>query len=72
MAEIYAEIIGRNLDRSDLPKRAFASITFRSQTPLSKREAIYALDKLFRWQQVKIIPADDVSVKLVDIPKQEL
>jgi len=55
-AQIYAELIGRKLDQAPQVPRPTGVINFRNQTPLSKAECIYALDTLFRWQGLKVIP----------------
>jgi hypothetical protein len=66
-AGIYAAWIGRKLDPTQpLPRRTLA-ISFRNQTPLTKEECIYALDTLFNWQGVKIVPVGSESARLVAV-----
>jgi hypothetical protein len=64
---IYAELLGRKPEsnpRSTLPNGA---IYFQNLTPLSKEECVYALDTLFRWQGVKVIPVGQGLVRLVPL-----
>jgi hypothetical protein len=61
-AQIYAELIGRKLDQTQPLARPTLAINFKNQTPLSKEECAYALDTLFRWQGVKVVPvAQDLA-----------
>ena len=62
--EIYAELVGKKLDRSahyPMVRR----IHFKNQTPLAKEEAVYALDTLFAWNGVKMVPAGVNFIKPV-------
>jgi len=62
--QIYAELVGRKLDQSSpIPLRG--TIQFRSQTPLTRDEARYALDTVLSWAGVKMVPFDPGFVKPV-------
>jgi RNA polymerase sigma factor (sigma-70 family) len=58
----YAEMAGRKLI-GDKPVHSSGRITFRSQTPLTKAEAIYAFDTLLAWNGLRVIAVDDDSIK---------
>lgn len=66
-ADIYASLIGRKLDRNQPRLQATLHIIFRNQTPLTKEECLYALDTLFYWQGVKVVPVGNGSAMLVPI-----
>jgi RNA polymerase sigma factor (sigma-70 family) len=67
VALIYAELAGWHLDPSDFQSvpggppgdppfvPVGASISLHSRTPLTKKEAIYALGTLLRWENVKLV-----------------
>jgi hypothetical protein len=73
VAKIYAELIGRKLDRTP----AFSSggpfppvggiINLKTANSLTKEEACYALETLFSWQGVKLVPVGNGLAKLVRI-----
>lgn len=61
---IYAEILGQKLDSSRLPPQiAGREISFVSQTALTKAELSYALETLFGWNEIKLVPAGDGLVR---------
>ncbi len=57
MAMIYAELVGRKLD-SGTPFHSSTNsvIRFRNQTPLTPKAARYALDTVFGWAGMKMVP----------------
>lgn len=66
-ATIYAELLGRRrLDWTE-PFPSTGLISVHTQTPLSKAEAIYLLETLFRWEGVKLVPVGKDLVKGVRI-----
>ncbi|WP_150107359.1 hypothetical protein [Pedosphaera parvula] len=68
VAHIYAELIGgRKFDFNTRFPHYVDLIHFVSQTPLSKEEVIYALDTLFAWQNIKLIPIGKDLVQAVEI-----
>jgi hypothetical protein len=71
VANIYAALMGRQLDRQAPPPRATRTIKLKTQTPLSREEARYALDTLFRWQGLEMIPEGDDLMKLAPVPASE-
>lgn len=65
VAELYAMLVGRKSNpivglRTD-------SFTFKAQTDLTRSEIIHALDTLFAWNNVKIVLADDDTIKAVPL-----
>ena len=69
VAPIYAELLGRKFD-PNTPAPLNGIIVLKNQTPLSKAECLYALDTLFEWQGVKLVPQGDNLIKAVLIPKK--
>jgi hypothetical protein len=64
VADVYSELLGRKLDRSErLP--VSGTISFRTQTRLTKEEAVYALETLLIWSGVKLVPAGEDKLKAV-------
>jgi hypothetical protein len=68
VAMIYAEMLGRKLERGQ-PLRPGATIALYTQTMLTKAEALYALETLFRWEGLKMEPVGADGVKLVPVPE---
>jgi hypothetical protein len=64
-AQIYAALIGRKLDQTEPLSRPTLAINFKNQTPLTKEECVYALDTLFLWQGVKVVPVAQDLAKMV-------
>jgi hypothetical protein len=65
----YVELAYRNRQRdpsAPLPPSS-ENIHFRTQTPLTRAEAIYAFDTLFSWQNIKVVPSGTSLVKAVQI-----
>ncbi len=61
--DIYQELTGRTVLRpASLPA---SKITIRSQTPLTRAEAIHALDSILAMNQVSMIPQGEKFVKAV-------
>ncbi len=68
-------IYGGLIDRKFVRAHAVASppISFRSTTPLTKDEAIYALDTLFGWNNISIVLNDDKTFTAISgIPPKKL
>jgi RNA polymerase sigma factor (sigma-70 family) len=60
---VYAVLTGRRwLRRGDLSGNP---ISLRNQTPLTRAQAVYALDTLLGWQDLKIVPVDDRAFRVV-------
>jgi hypothetical protein len=70
VVQIYAELIGRKLDPNAPFPPGIHFITLVNQTPISKSEAVYALDTLFAWQNIKVIPVDKDLVRAVEIKSE--
>lgn len=65
---VYAEILGQKLDSSGLPPQtAGREIVFVNRTPLTRAELSYALETLFGWNGVKMVPAGDGFIKAVPV-----
>jgi general secretion pathway protein D len=61
--EIYAEWTGRTILRAaNLPA---LKITLRAQTPLTRREAVQALESVLAMNQITTVPIEDKFVKVV-------
>jgi len=63
VATIYAQVIGRELEKT----APFPSdvINIKTQTPLTKQEACYALETLFNWSGAKIVLVRDDLIRVV-------
>lgn len=70
-APIYAELRGMKLDQATPFPPFLQPISLRSQGPLTKEEAIYALDTLFSWQNIKFVPVGNNLLQTVQITPQE-
>ena len=69
---IYAELVGRRLDRSVSPPiTPSAVIRFRNQTPLTREEARYALDMVFGLAGLKMVPVGNDLIKPVLINEKD-
>jgi hypothetical protein len=65
---IYAELLGLKLDQSALPPRMpKAEISLFNQTALTRAELSYALETLFRWNGIQLVPAADGIIKAVPV-----
>lgn len=61
--EVYQDLTGRTVMRpNNLPQ---TKITIRSQTPLTRKEAIQALDTILAMNQITMIPQGEKFVKAV-------
>ncbi len=65
VAQFYAELVGRQIERAESLKAAGATIHFISQTPLNREEVKYALDTLLAWHGVELVPVGEKSLKCV-------
>jgi general secretion pathway protein D len=60
--EVYANLVGRTLLRAGLPQ---ASITLKTQTPLTKTEAIEALQAVLALNGIAVVNIGDKFVKVL-------
>jgi len=61
--ELYGMLVGHNLDRkSRLPPHDFSDYFFKSQTPFSKTESIYALETMLSLHGLNVITQSDGSI----------
>jgi len=60
--DVYANLVGRTLLRAGLPN---ASITLRTQTPLTKTEAIEALQAVLALNGIAVVNIGDKFVKVL-------
>lgn len=67
VAQIYAALTGRKFDAAT-SARLNGVVNLQTQTPLSKTECLYALDTLFEWQGIKMVPVGEDLIKAVPIP----
>ena len=71
-AEIYAGLFGCTLKMDEqFWAGGSATLKLRTVTKLNKEEAIYALDTLFTWAGIKIVPAGNNLMKAVPVAKRE-
>ncbi len=63
--KLYADLTGRKLDRTQHLPLLNGTVKFTTQTALSKEECIWALETLFRWHGVKVVPVGSDSFKAV-------
>jgi len=64
VADIYAMMLRRQFDHSErLP--AGGTISFKTQTLITKEEGIYALETLLRWSGIKLVPVGEDKLKAV-------
>jgi hypothetical protein len=62
---IYSAISGRKLDPSSVMPPVLISLT--TQNSLTKEEACYALETVFRLNGIKLVPSSDGMVKAVPL-----
>jgi len=68
VAQLYAEWVGKKLDRSQrLPFARYDVITVRSENPLTRDEAIYAVETLLLWHGLKFVPEENGMLKPVPV-----
>jgi hypothetical protein len=65
VALIYAELKGRKFDRTGMAPCPV--INLKAITPMSRDEALYAMDTIFAFDGVKMEPVGDDSMRLVQI-----
>ena|ERR1051326_7458379 len=66
---LYADLLGKKLDTAEpLPQTQSPAIHFRTVTPLSKQEMIYAVKTLLTWRGIDVVPVGDNAVKAVRVP----
>jgi hypothetical protein len=68
VVQLYAEWVGKKLDRSQkVPFRSIYPVTIRSETPLTRGEAVYAIETLLLWQGVRFEPEGNDMLKPVPV-----
>jgi hypothetical protein len=71
-ADIYAGLFGCELKMDEqFPGDNSITLKLRTVTKLNKDEVIYALDTLFTWAGVKIVPAGQHLMKVVPVARTE-
>ncbi len=60
---VYGSLVGKEVE--NVSRVPYLQITFHNVTPLEKSEVIYALDTLFAWNGIKIVPVDEKTCKAV-------
>jgi hypothetical protein len=53
---VYSVMMGRDIDHRHKFPTGHANISLLTQTPLTKTEALYALETLFGWEGIKVVP----------------
>ena len=56
VVKLYADLTGRQLDRTQQLPFSNAKLNFTTQTALSKEECVYALETLLTWHGLQIVP----------------
>lgn len=64
VADIYAMMLGRKLDHSERPP-AGGTISMTTQTPLTKEEALYAIETSLLWSGIKLVQVGEDKLKAV-------
>jgi len=64
VVDLYSALVGRTLDLSERP-HVNGTISFRTQTWLTKEEAVYALETLLQWSGVKLVQVGEGKLKAV-------
>ena len=62
-AVIYAELLGKKLDRQSFPLTQ-GTIYLKTNTPLTREEALFAFKTHFAWHKLELVPAQDGMVRL--------
>jgi len=67
VVKLYADVTGRELDRTQQLPPLNGKVNFTIQTALRNEECAYALDTLLRWKGLEIVPVgiDSFKVDLV-------
>jgi hypothetical protein len=65
----YAELTDRTA--VSFPQFGSVSITFSAQTPLTKRELLYAIETTLALNGVSIVEVDDKTIKAAHIPQRD-
>jgi hypothetical protein len=67
--DIYAYMVGRTFDAGGSP-RLSGAISFRTQTRLTKEEAMYAIETLLRWNGIKLVPEGKDKLKATRVQEE--
>jgi hypothetical protein len=65
VAQIYADLLGRKLDQTERLAQPTTPVNFRNEKPLTRQEVVYALETLFKWQGLKVVPVSQDLARLV-------
>lgn len=66
--EIYAKLKGRKADHAFAAPSA--PLVFNGATTLTVDELLYALDTLFSWQYLEVVPVGDDMLRLAPISER--
>jgi len=64
VADVYSLLVGRKLDLSERPQIS-GIISIRTQTRITKEDAIYALETLLHWSGINLVPVGEDKLKAV-------
>jgi len=68
--EVYGSLVGRKVQRAKpWPSVVAPSINLVTQTPVSKEEAIYALETVLEWAGLKLVRVGEDGLKAVPAPE---
>jgi type II secretory pathway component GspD/PulD (secretin) len=62
VVDIYSSMVGRTFDPGG-PPIVNGTISFRTQTRLTKEEALYAIETMLRWNGIKLVPEGKDKLK---------
>ena len=69
---IYASLVGRKLDQAASARVEGSQIVFKNDTPLNRKELVYAMDVLLEWRGLKLVPEGADRIKLVSLSAEEI
>jgi hypothetical protein len=69
VVDIYAYMLGRTFDAGDSP-HLNGVISFRTQTRLTKEEALYAIETMLRWNGIKLVPEGKDKLKATRVQEE--
>ena len=70
IAELYGALSGRTLVRGNSTATGGSGVLFCNQTPLTKPEALYALDVLLTWEGYAVTLVGESQFKVVRAPRK--
>ena len=70
--QIYADLRHRKFDpRARIPPTRYEHIDLRTQTAVTREEALHAVETLLAWAGIKIVPVGDDQMKAVQVTGED-